>query len=116
LISSFDRQFDAVLFFECFHHCANHQTLIAEFDRVVAPGGKILFAAEPITADFPIPWGLRLDGESLWAIRKHGWMELGFNERYFDSLLARHGWKLTKSVCHDTPWGVMFTATRMSGN
>jgi ubiquinone/menaquinone biosynthesis C-methylase UbiE len=112
LLHQFDRQFDAVLFFECFHHCSDHQALIAGLDRVVAPGGKVIFAAEPITDDFPIPWGLRLDGESLWAIRNNGWLELGFKETYFRALMARHGWSLEKSVCHETPWGVIFVATR----
>lgn len=112
MIHQFDRQFDAVLFFECFHHCSDHQALIAGLDRVIAPGGKAVFAAEPITNDFPLPWGLRLDGESLWAIRKNGWLELGFQETYFRGLLARHGWELAKSVCPETPWGVIFTATR----
>lgn len=112
LIAQFERQFDAVLFFECFHHCSDHRALIAALDRVVAPNGKVIFAAEPITDDFPIPWGLRLDGESLWAIRKSGWLELGFQERYFRTLLADHGWNLEKFVCHETPWGVVFVATR----
>jgi len=115
-INEFDRQFDAVLFFECFHHCSNHQALIAELDRVVAPGGKVLFAAEPITDDFPIPWGLRMDGESLWAIRQLGWLELGFQETYFRKLLAGHGWQLEKVECSETPWGTIFVATRTSPN
>lgn len=114
LINKFEKKFDAVLFFECFHHCSDHQSLIASLDAVVAPGGKVIFAAEPITDDFPIPWGLRLDGESLWAIRKNGWLELGFQETYFRKLLAHHGWKVDKSVCPDTPWGVIFIATRSS--
>jgi len=109
------RSFDAVLFFECFHHCADHQRLVGLLDAVVAPGGQVVFAAEPITDDFPLPWGLRLDGESLWAIRKHGWLELGFQEKYFRQLLGRHGWELEKSVCSETPWGVVFTARRRSG-
>ncbi len=112
MLHQFERQFDAVLFFECFHHCSDHQSLIAGLDRVIAPGGKVVFAAEPIADDFPIPWGLRLDGESLWAIRKNGWLELGFQETYFRGLLAQHGWELAKAVCPETPWGVIFTATR----
>jgi len=114
LIQTIDKKFDAVLFFECFHHCSDHQSLIAALDRVLLPGGKVFFAAEPITDDFPIPWGLRMDGESLWAIRKHGWLELGFQESYFRSLLLRHGWKLQKEVCKDTPWGTIFVASRIS--
>ena len=75
-IDQLDKKFDAILFFECFHHCANHHELIAKFDQVLAPGGKVIFAAEPISNAFPIPWGLRLDGEAVWAIRKNGWLEL----------------------------------------
>lgn len=112
LAATIDRRFDAVLFFECFHHCADHQSLVASLDRVVAPGGKVVFAAEPILDEFPLPWGLRMDGESLWAIRRQGWLELGFQETYFRGLLARHGWRVDKVVCPETPWGVIFVARR----
>lgn len=102
----------AILFFECFHHCADHQDLIKGLDRVVSPGGKVIFAAEPITDDFPVPWGFRLDGESLWAIRQHGWCELGFQETYFRELLSKNGWAISKHVCTETPWGTIFVAKR----
>jgi ubiquinone/menaquinone biosynthesis C-methylase UbiE len=114
LAHTLEKQFDAVLFFECFHHCSDHRSLIAGLDRIVAPGGKVVFAAEPITDDFPIPWGLRLDGESLWAIRNNGWLELGFQETYFRNLLLQHGWVLNKSVCTETTWGVVHWAVRQS--
>ncbi|MEQ1890712.1 MAG: class I SAM-dependent methyltransferase [Alphaproteobacteria bacterium] len=113
LIQTLDEKFDLVLFFECFHHCSDHQALIAGLQHVVAPAGKVVFAAEPITDALPVPWGLRLDGESLWAIRKHGWMELGFQETYFRGLLARNGWQVQKTSCSETPWGEIFTATRI---
>lgn len=112
LAQRIDERFDAVLFFECFHHCAHHQALVAALERLVVPGGKVVFAAEPITDAFPIPWGLRLDGESLWAIRQNGWLELGFQETYFRGLMARHGWDLDKRSCAETPWGEVFVATR----
>jgi SAM-dependent methyltransferase len=115
LAQTIDRQFDAVLFFECFHHCADHHGLVAALQRIVAPGGKVVFAAEPILDEFPLPWGLRLDGESLWAIRRNGWLELGFQETYFRALLDRHGWQVDKVVCPETPWGVVFVATRKAG-
>jgi len=110
-VCKFMRQWDAVVFFECFHHCADHHALIASLHRVVAPGGKLVFAAEPIFEDFPVPWGFRLDGESLWAIRKFGWCELGFKESYFTDLLGRYGWQVRKNVCTETPWGTIFVAT-----
>jgi ubiquinone/menaquinone biosynthesis C-methylase UbiE len=114
LLHGFDRRFDAILFFECFHHCADPHALVAGLDRVVAPGGKIVFASEPITDYFPIPWGLRLDGESLWAIRKNGWLELGFKETYFRELMARNGWVIEKKTCGDSLWNTLFVATRAS--
>jgi protein-L-isoaspartate O-methyltransferase len=112
LVRELEGPYDAVLFFECFHHCADHRGLLADLSRVVAPGGKVVFAAEPIETAFPVPWGLRLDGESLWAIRRHGWLELGFRESYFLGTLAQFGWSVRKRVCADTPWGVCYVATR----
>ncbi|MGE5269145.1 MAG: class I SAM-dependent methyltransferase [Thiohalocapsa sp.] len=84
--------FDAVIFFESFHHADDHLRLLRRLRRLVRPDGALFLAAEPIQPDFPCPWGLRLDGQSLWSIRKHGWLELGFNDRYFRSALAHTGW------------------------
>ena len=86
------RQFDAVIFQGCFHHCDDHLRLLRALVPVVAPQGRIFFGAEPVMQDFPQPWGLRLDGNSLWAIRKNGWLELGFQADYFVRALARTGW------------------------
>jgi len=107
-----DRKWDAIIFFESFHHCADHQNLIPGLLNLLNEGGKIIFAAEPITDDFPIPWGLRLDGESLWAIRNFGWCELGFQETYFRELMSRNNLKITKYSCPETPWGTIFIAER----
>lgn len=112
MVQTTDRRWDAVLFFESFHHCADHHALVQRLEKIVNPGGKVIFAAEPITDDFPIPWGFRLDGESLWAIRNFGWCELGFQESYFTDLMGRHGWALEKHSCAETPWGTIFVATR----
>ena len=60
--------------------------------KILKPKGEIYFAAEPITNIFPLPWTLRLDGESLFVIRKHGWMELGFRADFFSELLNKTGW------------------------
>ncbi len=111
-INQLDEKYDVVLFFECFHHCADHLSLISSLKNVVNKDGVVVFAAEPITNDFPIPWGLRMDGESLWAIRKNGWMELGFTEDYFRETMRRNGWLISKHVCTDTPWGTIFIAKR----
>jgi SAM-dependent methyltransferase len=107
-------QFDAVVFFECFHHCSDHLALLSRLDSLVAPGGRVVFASEPIFEEFPQPWGFRLDGQSLWAIRRHGWMELGFKESYFRATMDRLGWRLEKSASVDVPWANAFVAHRKS--
>jgi SAM-dependent methyltransferase len=111
-IESTDEQFDCVLFFECFHHAQDHLALMGAFDRVLNKNGIVCFGAEPILDDFPIPWGLRMDGESLWAIRKNGWLELGFNKKYFYSALARHGWIGLDYEGKDGPWSKAVIAKR----
>jgi SAM-dependent methyltransferase len=91
-IEQITRTFDAVLFYDCFHHCSDHIRLLTALRDTVTPEGRIFFGAEPIVPDFPVPWGLRLDGWSLWGIRKHGWMELGFRDDYFAGALWQTGW------------------------
>ena len=86
-----DRTFDAALFYESFHHCADHLAMLAKLRDLVRPGGRLVFAAEPID-DFAMPWGVRLDGQSLWSMRRHGWLELGFETSYFFEALRRTGW------------------------
>jgi ubiquinone/menaquinone biosynthesis C-methylase UbiE len=113
VVHELEDQFDAVLFFESFHHCSDHLSLLSGLDRVVAKRGRVLFAAEPIAAGYPVPWGLRLDGESLWAIRKNGWFELGYDEEYFVQTLRRFGWQVEKVHCSATPWGLIYVATRV---
>jgi len=83
--------YDAVLFDNCFHHCSNHRGLIDELAKVMKPEGKLVFSDEPIDNSFPVPWGLRFDGESLYQIRNNGWLELGFQEDYFIQMLETKG-------------------------
>lgn len=111
-IDQLERVFDAVLFFESFHHCSDHRALLKKLAGVIAPGGRVFFAAEPIDDTFPMPWGVRLDGESLWAIRQNGWLELGFQESYFLRTVQHLGWLATKHVNPATHLGVIFEARR----
>jgi SAM-dependent methyltransferase len=83
--------YDAAIFFESFHHCADHLAMLRRLHQIVRPGGLVFFASEPI-APFAYPWGPRLDGLSAWSSRTYGWLELGFETRYFDAALARTGW------------------------
>ena len=83
--------FDAIIFFESFHHGANHVGLLKNLPKLLEPNGILVLAGEPIVPKgslaVPYPWGLRLDGLSLWFIRRHGWLELGFEEEYLRTTL-----------------------------
>jgi SAM-dependent methyltransferase len=83
--------FDAAVFFESFHHCADHLAMLRRLHDLVRPGGAVLFASEPVQ-NLDYPWGPRLDGLSVWSSRTYGWLELGFDRAYFDRALARTGW------------------------
>jgi 2-polyprenyl-3-methyl-5-hydroxy-6-metoxy-1,4-benzoquinol methylase len=91
-----EEKYDAAVFFECFHHCANHIQLLKNLYKITNENGLIAFAAEPIVEGpipaIPYPWGLRLDGMSVWSIRKFGWLELGFDSSYFMRTLLMLGW------------------------
>jgi 2-polyprenyl-3-methyl-5-hydroxy-6-metoxy-1,4-benzoquinol methylase len=90
--------FDRIFFYQSFHHSAAHQQLLAALPKMLRPGGFVVFSTEPIIdADgpwrhaVPYPWGPRLDGLSLKAMRQYGWMELGFQKPYFNEALRRAG-------------------------
>ena len=96
-----ERTFDMVIFYESFHHCSHPFQMLENVRSMLKPGGFAIFAAEPIHL-FSQPWGLRLDGLSLWSIRKHGWLELGFNRSFWQRCLEKHGfsWQRTKLRGH----------------
>ncbi|MGO9854096.1 MAG: class I SAM-dependent methyltransferase [Acidimicrobiales bacterium] len=86
-----EEPFDAAVFFESFHHCADHLAMLRRLHDIVRPGGAVLFGAEPVQR-LDYPWGPRLDGLSVWSSRTYGWLELGFDGTYFEQALARTGW------------------------
>jgi len=90
---STDEPVDAVVFFESFHHCADHLTMLERLHQLVVPHGCVVFAGEPLQ-DLAYPWGPRLDGLSLWSMRTYGWLELGFDSKYFRQALSSTGWHL----------------------
>ena len=102
-------RFDVILFYEAFHHCLDGQALLHRLHALLAPGGLLVLAGEPVFADFPKPWGLRLDGPALYDIRRSGWLELGFREDFFHALMARTGWRCDKLARPPAP--DLFVAT-----
>jgi SAM-dependent methyltransferase len=110
---------DLAIFFESFHHALDHSTVLNHLARALKPSGRIIFAGEPIIEPgspwehvAPFPWGLRLDALSLSAVINYGWMELGFQEGYFDELMRRHGWRVEKIESRTNGRGTCRVATR----
>jgi SAM-dependent methyltransferase len=91
--------FDRIFFYQAFHHASRHQAALMHFRKMLKPDGLIVFGPEPVIDPegpwkdvVPYPWGPRLDGLSLSAMRNVGCMELGFQEPYFFEALDRFGW------------------------
>jgi 2-polyprenyl-3-methyl-5-hydroxy-6-metoxy-1,4-benzoquinol methylase len=116
---SASEKYDAAVFFECFHHCSNHIQLIKNLYELISDNGLIAFAAEPIveepTTALPYPWGLRLDGISVWSIRKFGWLELGFDSSYFMRTLLLHGWTPQRYRSDVSPLADVIVAKKSHG-
>lgn len=95
-----DGAFDVVLFFEAFHHSLDHFEVARGIRKILAPGGRLILAGEPVIgphnehwrSSVPYPWGLRMDGVSFRAIKAFGWMELGFDHDYMMEMLRRTGY------------------------
>lgn len=103
-----DERYDAIVFFESFHHLVEHAGALRRCAAWLAPRGTVALAAEPIVPAgspiVPYPWGLRLDGESLRAMAKFGWIELGFQEPYLRDLVERCGFRARAAGLPDNPW------------
>jgi SAM-dependent methyltransferase len=109
-------QADGVIFFEAFHHALDHRNVLERLRRILRPGGRLILSGEQINPDYPIPWGIRPDGHALWAIRKYGWMELGFNEDYFLRLMLMNGFGVEKFTDEELgTLGSVYRCTRSSG-
>ena len=115
--------FDAVLFLEAFHHCLDHVNVLAKLQDVTTADAVVCIGDEPIfddddywAATVPFPWGPRLDLQSIHAGQAHGWLELGFQERYVMDVLARTGWLVEKHVCSLTRRGTCYIAHKSRSN
>ncbi len=99
------KQFDRVVFYEAFHHCLDHYSVLMRIRDLLKPDGCICFAGEPVIPPdsidsilMPYPWGLRLDGDAMNSIAQFGWMELGYSEGYFLELLSRCGYSVERNL------------------
>jgi len=92
------KRFDRIIFFEAFHHAWAFEALLDRLSERLALDGRLILCGEPVvssrTPSVPFPWGPRLDGLSIFCMRKYGWMELGFSEEFLSETFLRHGWLL----------------------
>lgn len=109
------KKYDAVVFFEAFHHFMDHYRILKRIkNKNLRLDGKIILSGEPIFKDsiqehiLPYPWGPRFDGESVYQMRKRGWLELGFRESYIREMAEKLEMRLThipsKTGLHGTVW------------
>ena len=102
-------KFEAAIFSASFHHCWDHLEMVKALARIVVPGGEVYFSDEPIhfaiNPGLPYPWGLRLDGNSLYYVRRYGWLELGFQYSYLKKILRENGFttRVVPSGLPDVP-------------
>lgn len=94
LRSSFDavstgRTYDFVFFYECLHHAPRPWLSLERAAAQLKPTGKIGFAGEPVNSIWWPHWGLRLDGLSVYCIRKYGWFESGWSLEFLKACFAR---------------------------
>ncbi len=91
-----DDPVDGVMFFGALGSAIDHPEIFGALDEALQPGGRVMFAGEPIFPNFPVAWGVRLDGASLRSARQQGVLELGFREAYLREALARAGWAVRR--------------------
>jgi len=100
IVSEFDtyvdsRQYDLLFFYECLHHSLKPWETIARLAPLVKPHGKIVWAGEPVNDYWWRNWGLRLDCDSIYCMRKFGWWESGWTADFLTRCFARSGFEQT---------------------
>ncbi len=112
-IREITESFDAVLFYESFHHCIDHLALLDEIPAKLRPGGKLILAGETINEGIPYDWGLNPNGEAIFQIVTKGWMELSFRESYLLKTLKHKGWEIKKHNSTQTTAAIVYVCTRV---
>jgi len=115
-----DGAYDLILFYESFHHCLDFPAVIPQLERMLAPGGKIVLAGEPIfrheAPAMPIDWGIRLEWQNVAVMRIRGWMELGFREDYLTRQFMNAGFKWRHHALPGVGPANLYEFTRWDGS
>ena len=99
VVSNFDsytdsRRYDLVFFYECLHHSLRPWETLARMVPLLKPEGRIMWAGEPVNRSWWRHWGLRLDPESVYVMRKYGWWEGGWSVEFVTRCFERCGMSL----------------------
>ena len=94
-----DQSFDKIYSFHVVEHILNLGAALAEMDRVLAPGGKVLlvYPAEPIRGIYVVPTAIRIFGNPLRARDLHVHR---LSPRVLRRFLAGTGLQIVDSVLH----------------
>lgn len=106
-----DDRFDAILFYECFHHALRPWDVLEKMVSLLAPNGSIVFAGEPINNHWWKNWGLRLDPLSIYCIRKFGWFESGWSLPFLSQMFTRAGLNSQIIESKDSEIGTIIVCT-----
>jgi 2-polyprenyl-3-methyl-5-hydroxy-6-metoxy-1,4-benzoquinol methylase len=86
-----DERFDVVFYYECFHHAVKPWETLVQNVRFLKPKGRLVLATEPVQATWWKHWGLRLDQDSVYCMRKYGWFESGWSEEFLRRCFVHAG-------------------------
>ena len=87
--------FDLIFFYECLHHSLRPWDTIRHATKFLKSEGKIIWAGEPVNNIWWNTWGMRLDAESVYVMRKFGWWESGWSVPFISECFSRSGLALS---------------------
>jgi len=90
-----NQRFDLIFFYECLHHSLKPWETIRYVAQFLKPRGRVVWAGEPVNDIWWKSWGMRLDAESVYVMRKFGWWESGWSTSFITDCFSKAGMALT---------------------
>lgn len=113
------RRYQLIWFYESFHHCVDFARIVPLLPGLLAEGGRVILAGEPIVEveneAVPYPWGVRLHSEVVAVMRQTRWFELGFSEAFLFEIFRRSGLAGVRIDCEPSLFGRLYVFERNSG-
>jgi SAM-dependent methyltransferase len=110
-----EQRFDVVVFHACFHTSYDHVALLRLVrEQLLAPGGRLVLAGEPMLETLPAPWGLNPAGPAASAMRRGGALSLVFRPSYLLHALSACGYGADLLLCPQSALGHVIIARRLA--